>query len=53
MALYKGTTKIAGGGNTSLDSDVSDYSVTFSDSGNISSYSNMDDEILDEINTGG
>lgn len=52
MALYKGSTKIAaGGGNTSLESDISDYSVTFSDSGDISSYSSFD-ECLSEINTG-
>lgn len=43
MALFKGSKKIAGGNNYTLDFDVSSYSVTFSDSGDISSYSKFED----------
>ena len=51
MALFKGSKKIAGGNNYTPDSDVSSYSVTFSDSGDISSYSKFED-FFNEFSTG-
>ena len=50
MALYKGTTKIAGGVNSPLTNDVSDSTVTFTDNVSTDGYSFQN--CVDEINTG-
>lgn len=50
MALYKGSTKIAGGVNFTLSEDISNYSVTFVDDENIPS-ENIS-EILNQMTTG-